>query len=265
MGQGTASLLEIPNGFNILIDGGGFSDNSSFDVGARIIAPFLWQKKIKTVDTLILSHPNSDHLNGLLYIAKHFNVKQVWTNSQGSKTESYKNFKAIVEQLKIPSPKFRDLPRLHKINGVGLKVLYPPVDFLEKRKQEKWRNTNNNSLVIQIEMGKITFLFPGDIRTRAEKELVQLNGPTLKSTVLFAPHHGSRNSSSDLFLKSVDPEIVIISAGWKNRFKFPHPLILNQYRQRGFRIYRTDLNGAITLTTDGNDIVSRLFVDPPEL
>jgi len=202
---------------------------------------------------------------GLLVWSHPFCTQHSRSDRQGSKTESYENLKTIVKQLNIPLPKFKDLPRLHKINGVGLKVLYPPVDFLAKRKKEKWRNTNNNSLVIQVEMGKISFLFPGDIRTRAEKELVRLNGSALKSTVLFAPHHGSRNSSSDLFLKSVDPEIVVISAGWKNRFNFPHPLILERYRQRGLRIYRTDLNGAITLSTDGNKLDSRAFVDSPGL
>ena len=76
VGLGSASLLELPGGYTILVDGGGFSDNSSFNVGEKIIAPFLWRKKIQTVDTLILSHPNSDHLNGLIYIARHFNVKK---------------------------------------------------------------------------------------------------------------------------------------------------------------------------------------------
>ena len=80
VGQGSSTLLELPGGYCILEDGGGFYDNSVFDMGARVIAPFLWRKKIKTVDTLILSHPNSDHLNGLTYITRHFNVKRVWTN-----------------------------------------------------------------------------------------------------------------------------------------------------------------------------------------
>ncbi|MBW2201179.1 MAG: DNA internalization-related competence protein ComEC/Rec2, partial [Deltaproteobacteria bacterium] len=89
VGQGNSALLEMPGGACLLIDGGGFSDNSAFDVGARIIAPLLWRKKIKTVDTLILSHPNSDHLNGLLYIAEHFNVKRLWSNNEAANTRGY--------------------------------------------------------------------------------------------------------------------------------------------------------------------------------
>ena len=76
IGQGSSALLEMPGGYTALIDGGGFSDNSYFDIGERVVGPLLWRKKIKTVDTLVLSHPNSDHLNGLIYVAKHFNVKK---------------------------------------------------------------------------------------------------------------------------------------------------------------------------------------------
>ncbi len=86
VGHGNASLLEFPYGYNMLIDGGGFSDNRVFDVGASIVAPFLWQKKIRSIDSIVLSHPNSDHLNGLIYIAENFHVKNVWTNHDTANT-----------------------------------------------------------------------------------------------------------------------------------------------------------------------------------
>lgn len=90
VGQGTASLLELPGGDTILIDGGGFSDNSTFDVGARVIAPLLWHRKIMSVDMIILSHANSDHLNGLIYVAEHFDVQTIWTNGQTRPTAGYR-------------------------------------------------------------------------------------------------------------------------------------------------------------------------------
>jgi competence protein ComEC len=90
VGQGSAALLELPGGYTTLIDGGGFSDNAIFDMGARVIAPFLWRKKIKTIDTLVLSHPNSDHLNGLIFIAQHFNIKNIWTNNEAKATLGYR-------------------------------------------------------------------------------------------------------------------------------------------------------------------------------
>jgi competence protein ComEC len=255
VGHGSAALLELPDGYNILIDGGGFSDNRVFDVGARIIAPFLWRKKIKTVDTLVLSHPNSDHLNGLIYIAEHFNVKNVWTNSEASNTFGYKKFMEVIEKNNIQMPGYKEIARIHDINGVCLDILYPLVDFIDKRKIESWRDINNNSLVIKVVLGSKSFLFPGDIKARAEGELVATAGDRLKSTVLMAPHHGSRSSSTEPFLEKVNPEVVIISSRWKSRFGFPHPSVLKRYKGRGYRIFGTARHGAITMSTDGQALM----------
>jgi competence protein ComEC len=257
VGNGNAALLELPKGYNILLDGGGFSDNSVFDIGARIIAPVLWRKKIKTVDTLILSHPNSDHLNGLIYIAEHFNVKNVWTNNERANTLGYKNFVEVIEKNKIQMPGYKGVTGIHDINGVRLDILYPPVDFINKREQERWRNLNNNSLVLKASFGSKSFLFPGDIKVRAEYELVSIAGDRLKSTVLLAPHHGSKTSSTKAFLEKVDPRIVIISSGWKSRFGFPHPSVVEKYNEQGCRILGTALNGAITMSTDGQTLKVR--------
>ena len=258
VGQGNAALLELPGGHTALIDGGGFSDNNVFDMGARVIAPFLWRKKIHTIDALILTHPNSDHLNGLLYIAQQFNVKTIWTNGEPRKTKGYLRFKKIISQKQLNLPDFKYMPRKQRINGVEFSFMYPPADFLDKKAVQKWRNTNNNSLVLKVSFGDISFLFPGDITADAEKELVSLSGADLACTVLLAPHHGSRSSSSRLFISHVQPDVTVISAGWKNRFKFPHSTVLETYEKSGCRIMRTDQNGAITFTTNGK----RLTVKP---
>ena len=254
VGQGSCTLLELPGGQCFLVDGGGFSDNSVFDVGAGIVAPFLWRKKIGTIDTIVLSHANSDHLNGLLYIARHFNVKRIWTNNESASTAGYRNLMEIIEKNKIHAPVFKDMPRVYDINGVRLKILYPSDDFIDKRKKEKWRDLNNNSLVLKAEFGTKSFLFPGDIMAYAEKELIAIAGDELKSTVILAPHHGSKTSSTELFLDKVRPELVIISSGWNNRFGFPHSLVLKRYRERDCRILRTDSHGAVTISTDGKSL-----------
>ena len=253
MGKGNSALLEMPGGINFLIDGGGFSDNSIFDVGARVIAPFLWRKKIKTVDTLILSHPDSDHLNGLLYIVENFHVQRVLTNNEAANIKSYQRFMEIIERENIHLPRFMDLPRMQTINGVQLHFLYPPEDFLQ-RKKERWRNPNNNSLVVKAVFGSKSILFPGDIQAMAERELVSMGKNTLQSTVLIAPHHGGRSSSTTEFLDTVKPELVIISSGWKTSYKFPHPSVLKRYKERGCRILRTDCNGAVMMVTDGRSL-----------
>ncbi|UCF94987.1 MAG: DNA internalization-related competence protein ComEC/Rec2, partial [Desulfobacterales bacterium] len=263
VGQGSATLLELPGGYTMLVDGGGFADNSAFDMGALVIAPFLWRKKIKTVDTLVLSHPNSDHLNGLIYIAQHFKVKNIWSNRESKDTLAYRNFMEVIARRKIHCPRFEDLPRRHRINGVELDILYPPDDFLAQSRTVNWRNANNNSLVLRVSFGSKSFLLPGDIMAEAENELVRLAGDNLASTVLLAPHHGSKSSNTGLFLDRVKPEMVIISAGRRNRFLFPHPAALKTIRERNCRILRTDIQGAIALATDGHDLVIKPFIPAP--
>ena len=253
VGQGSSALLEMPEGFNLLIDGGGFPDNSAFDVGERVIAPLLWRKKIKTIDTLILSHPNSDHLNGLLYIAENFNVKRVWANCDTADTVGYRKFMEIIKKKSIYLPEFKDISRKHIINGAQLDLLYPADDYMDNNKRT-WSNFNNNSLVIKVKFGSKSILFPGDIMSKAEKELVAIAGDDLTSDILIAPHHGSKTSNSNSFIDSVNPETVIFSSGWGNRYRFPHPSVLKKYRELGCSILRTDSHGAITISIDGQSL-----------
>ena len=254
VGQGSAALVELPKGSCLLIDGGGFSDNTIFDVGAKIVAPFLWRNKILTIDTIILSHPNSDHLNGLIYIAKHFNVKTVLSNGEGADTLGYKEFITAINKNKIEMTQFRQLKRRQNISNAILEILYPPTDYSEKKHKEKWRDLNNNSVVAKISYGSVSFLFPGDIEARAEEELVTIKGGSLHSTVLIAPHHGSKSSSTSAFLQTIQPELIIISSGFNNRFGFPAPEVLERYKLLGSRILGTSQNGAVTLVTDGQSL-----------
>ena len=140
VGQGNSALLEMPGGACLLIDGGGFADSSVFDVGARIIAPLLWRKKIKTVDTLILTHPNSDHLNGLLYIAEHFNVKHLWSNNEVADTRGYQEFMKIIKRKKIHIAGLKNMSRRYALDNVTLDILYPPNDFQDKKTRKSGAN-----------------------------------------------------------------------------------------------------------------------------
>jgi len=260
VGHGNAALLELPYGRTMLIDGGGFSDNRVFDVGASIVAPFLWRKKIRTVDTLVLSHANSDHLNGLIYIAENFHVKNVWTNHETANTFGYRLFVETIKKNNIQIPAYGKITGVHDINGVQIDVLYPPVDFIEKNRMETWRNLDNNSLVLKVSFKGVSFLFPGDIKARAEYELVSTVGNKLKSAVLLAPHHGSKTSSTEPFLEKVKPEVVVISSRWKSRFGFPHPLVLKRYQAKGCRVFETAHNGAVSMRTDGRTLKIRPYI-----
>ncbi len=129
VGQGSATLVEVPGGHTVLIDGGGFSDNEAFDVGARVVAPFLWRKKIKTVETLVLSHPNADHLNGLLFIADNFNTKEFWANGEAVDKAGYRKLVQVLKHANIAVPAFENSAKRKVIKGVTFDILYPPQGF----------------------------------------------------------------------------------------------------------------------------------------
>ena len=252
VGQGSASLLELPGGDTVLIDGGGFSDNSTFDVGARILAPLLWRRKIRSIDLVVLTHPNSDHLNGLLFMVQHFDVKEVWSNHEPVDTVGYRKWREIVKRRGIIHHDFQRLPDCFLRNGVSFEILSPPRDFLDRRLAETWRDPNNNSMVVRVGFGKVSLLMTGDITRKAEMELVgRYAGQRLRSTILMVPHHGSRKSNSMAFLSAVDPEEAVISAGWRNRFGFPHRETLERLAAAGGRVWCTADSGAIQIITDG--------------
>ncbi len=248
VGQGNSALIQFPKGRTMLIDGGGFP-RSYLDVGEAVVARYLWHQKIKHIDYLVLSHPQADHLNGLPFIAENFNTREYWSNGQSVDTEPYRHLMDIIEKKGIARPTLKELRGVRDINGVEVRVIYPPGDFIN----DMWRSLNNNSLVLQVCMGNDCFLFPGDIQREAEEELMELN-PDIKSTVLLVPHHGSSSSSSLDFVEMVKPEIAVFSMGSINRFGFPHEEVIARYQRLGSQIYRTDEDGAITIATDDSHL-----------
>ncbi len=254
VGQGTASLLQLPGGYTVIVDGGGFSDNAVFDVGERILAPMLWRRKIRTVNLVVLSHPNSDHLNGLLYILRHFNVPEVWSNHQPAPTFGYKCWLQLIKEGGIRHHRFEQLRDQQTRQGIMFTILGPPRDFMQRLKSEPWRDANNNSLVLQIRWHQVSFLFGGDIAAPAETDLLDRHNPNrLQSTVLMVPHHGSGYSSTASFLKAVHPREAIISCGWQNRFGFPHAAVLARLADAGARVWSTSNCGAVQIVTDGQN------------
>jgi competence protein ComEC len=254
VGQGTSTLMEFPGGTVMLMDGGGFSDNRIFDMGQRVVAPLLWRKKIARVDILALSHPNADHLNGLIFIARHFHVRELWFNGDVNTTWGYKALMDVCQKEGIAVRILDTRTKDRTIGGVTLSVLHPPPGYAVKMGADQQERRNNASLVIRAGFEKTAFLLTGDIMAGAEEALVQREGLRLASTVLFAPHHGSRTSSSDSLIAAVQPQMVVISAGVDNRFGFPHREVTDRYHGAGSRIWCTCIHGAVLLSSDGSQV-----------
>ncbi|MDY0219699.1 MAG: DNA internalization-related competence protein ComEC/Rec2 [Desulfobacterium sp.] len=243
VGQGSAALIEAPKGQRVLIDGGGFSRFSTFDTGERIVAPFLWHRKILTLDAVVLTHPESDHMNGLIYILDNFKVCRFIKNSQAGKWDNYQTLMAVVERRKIRVDLVPGLDSLD-LGDARLEFLYPLGEIAE--------NPNNNSIVSKVIHGEISVLFPGDILMDAEEKLVRARGSRLLSTVLVAPHHGSSSSSNDFFLDQVRPGSVVVSCGFENRYGFPHGNVVERYMSRGYNLFQTDFAGAVQIISTGS-------------
>lgn len=258
VGQGSSSLIVLPGGKNILIDGGGTYENI-FDIGKYVIAPFLWHERIKEIDIVILTHPHPDHLNGLITILSNFDVKEVWTNGEKGDFETYQDFMQIIKEKNITHRLVSEQYNDTIINGTILSVFNPvkPID-LKSDLARKYDRTNNDSLVVKLTFGKVSFLLPGDISGPSENRLVK-SSHDIKSRIMLVPHHGGFTSSTMPFLDKVQPEFAIVSCGFDNVFNDPHPDVLQRFSRLGTRILRTDINGAISVTTDGTNITHSTF------
>lgn len=248
VGQGNAALVQFPGGKNMIIDGGG-TYAGQFDIGERVVAPFLRTKGIRTIDYLVLTHPHPDHLGGMVFLLENFKVREVWTNGDSVEADIFGQWQGLISRSSITHREFKRGGRhTFNINGVVVDIYGPAGDTGPGGVQDVL--LNRRSLVLRLGYGRRHFLLPGDIDAYRESELLR-EGRILKSDVLLSPHHGSKTSSTVPFIKAVDPEAVVFSVGRFNRFFFPHQDVVKRYRKAGCSIYQTDREGAVTCLTDG--------------
>jgi competence protein ComEC len=259
VGQGSSTLVEFPGGGTMLVDGGGFHENR-FDVGRYVVAPFLLSERIRALDTVVLSHPHHDHLNGLLYIVRNFPVGEFWTNGEETETEPYRLFRETLRERGIPHRTKSAGDEPVNRGGVLVSFLGPEAPLHGIVPDTAESTANDRSLVLRLSFGKSSFLLPGDIAGSSEGRLLG-NTPSLESDVLFVPHHGSVLSGTRPFLSEIRPRIALISVGRDNPFRFPSGGVLARLREAGAAVYRTDLHGAVTVETDGENISVRPFLD----
>src|SRR5574341_95397 len=247
VGQGDCALVELPSGKNILIDAGGTRDNR-FDMGRRVVAPYLWDRNISRLDLVILSHPHPDHMNGLFFLVKKFDVREFWDSGRDGDLEGYGALQREITDRRIP---VRTMPAGRRVrlgDDAELTVLHPRTGFAS-RSRKAYDAENNRSLVVRMDFNGRTLLFTGDIGAEAEMDLVRTVG-NLKCDLLKVPHHGSRSSSSDDFLSRIGPEAAVIPVGKGNPYHHPSPEVVERYEQSGIRLFRTDRDGAVIVTLD---------------
>ncbi|MBA9025502.1 DNA internalization-related competence protein ComEC/Rec2 [Peribacillus huizhouensis] len=249
IGQGDSIFIKLPfNKGNFLIDTGGSLSfeqevwkvrRKTYSTGEDIVIPFLKSKGFHTLDLLILTHPDADHIGSADDIVKHIDVKKIIIG--GGSEEIYKDQGFIQTAIKlgieISSVKRGD----HWSVGDARFYVLNPYQYEE--------DTNESSIVLYAEIGGGSWLFTGDLGEQGEQELIQVY-PDLSADILKVGHHGSKTSSSEAFIDSLQPKIAIISAGVNNRYGHPHQQVLEILSKAGVSVYRTDLKGAISYQYD---------------
>ncbi len=263
VGQGSATLIQFPRGVNMMIDGGGFHD-SSFDMGKAVIAPFLHTQRIRRIDIVVLTHPHPDHLQGLIYVVKNFDVREVWCTSAAADDDLYQTWTELIRERKIDVKVLSALSPPEQISGVHVRFLWPLPPTVDGQKEITYQDVNDSSLVMKMTHGSNRFLLTGDVSSSVEALLIT-GGRDLRSDLLFVPHHGSIHSNSGDFIRSVSSRYAIVSAGRSNVFRHPHPAVIDRYRQAGTEIFRTDRNGAIFIYSDGKTLHVNPWLQKPDV
>jgi competence protein ComEC len=247
VGTGDAILIQTPEGHNLLIDGGG-TYNGQFDIGARIVAPVLWQYYIRRFDLVALTHMHPNHAHGLASLLQLFDAQHLLTNGSPMHADYLQDLVAISTQRDTRMHTAQTGPRHWRWGRLQLSILSPP----SHASGHLWHppSENDRSLVLRLQYGNVRILLTGDIQ-RATEQWLTTHISDLRADILHVPHHGSRTSTHADFIQRVQPEVGIITSGSGNTYGHPHPRVLATLEQHNVRVFRTDLHGAITVSSDG--------------
>jgi competence protein ComEC len=248
VGQGDATLVELPSRRALLVDAGGLGGQARFDIGERVVAPALWARGIRSLDALVLTHGDADHVGGAAAVLELFRTREVWEGVAVPTHEPLVRVAAAADRAAVPWRTVQDGDRL-RAGQVTIDVLHPP-----PAEWERQRIRNNDSVVLEVRIGDVSIVLPGDAGAEVEAAVAARLSPA-RLRVLKAGHHGSRSSSSAAFVRAVRPAIAVISCGQQNRFGHPAREVLARLEAAGAHIFRTDEDGAVTIETDGREVV----------
>ncbi len=242
VGQGDCTLVTTKWNKHILIDGGGSEGDSDFDVGDKVVLPYLLKNKILSLDYIIISHFDSDHIGGIFTILESIKVNEIVIGRQFENSKNYEKFIEVVKNKKI-KVNIVEIGTVIRIDeDTYINVLWP-----DEENKVIENSVNNNSLVFTLNYQNISVLFTGDIEEIAEKRILNICNKELKADILKVAHHGSKTSSCINILNAIDPKIALIGVGANNKFGHPSDDTINNLNKIKCSIYRTDEHGEIEI------------------
>jgi competence protein ComEC len=262
VGQGDALVLQVgesnPSGAEatgrhaVIVDTGGSPFGGSFDIGSRVLEPALWARGVSAIDTLLLTHGDPDHIGGALPLIDDFNPRHLW---EGVPVPRARSLQAVLSRASASGAvvEHRRDGEEFRLGDARLLVLHPPPPDWERQ-----RVRNDDSVVLEVLYRDVALLLTGDIGAEVERAIVPRLVPA-KIRVLKVAHHGSRTSTSRELLEAWRPQIALISCGRGNPFGHPAPDVIARLEAIGARIYRTDLDGEVTVETDGQRVSVTTF------
>lgn len=240
VGQGDATLIETGNGNRVLIDAGG--GRKTAEKIAEML-PFYDQK----IDVVIVTHPHSDHIDGLAFLLDYVDVGLVLESGSDHSTLVVESYKKALEEHSVKKIYARRGMTVKLSEDIFIFILFPDVNVFEM-------DTDNASVWAKLSYGETDFLFSGDSFLAIENYMVEIDGEKLASNIFQAGHHGSKTSNGRVLLRAVMPDYVVISAGENNRFGHPHMEAMETFSYVGAEILKTYMEGDIVFISDGEDL-----------
>jgi competence protein ComEC len=251
-GQGDATFVRFPRGATLLVDAGGLPGESSFDVGDRVVAPVLRWAGVRRLDIVAFTHGDRDHIGGLQSIVREFRPGDVWEAIPVPPLEERRALQEAATEIGARWVNVQTHDRL-SIDGVNVIVRHPPIPSWERQ-----RVRNDDSIVVELVWGAVSVVLTGDVGRDVERTMTPHFAPAALRVVKI-PHHGSLTSSSSEFIRILAPRVAVASAGRSNPFGHPARAVLDRYRSAGASVFRTDLDGAVVVETDGRSLEVRSF------
>ena len=246
VGQGDCAVVLTPHRKCLIFDTGGVREKV-FDIGDRVVVPYLKHEGVREVEYIFLTHVHEDHSGGAGAVIKQMPVREIIT--AGEPKEEYAAVFGISENS-LNNLRAGKSGEVFNIDGVEVEIIFAP----------NVGTGNEISNVYKIRYGDITFLITGDLIIENENEILR-EGVDVSSTVLKVGHHGSKTSSSMEFLQAVKPACAVISVGYGNNFGHPRAEVLTNLEKCGAKIFRTDIDGLIKFRTDGKKLNVEKFSD----